>query len=135
MISPQQHRKLMNSYQNEPNLTRAAMRAGVDPKTARSYVHGAAGPLEGATARHWRTHADLFTEVWPGVAAELAREPDLQAKTLFAHLQRLHPGRFLPGQRRSFERRVRAWKLAHGAEPAVIFLQAHRPGEHLQLDW
>lgn len=135
MISPQQHRKLMNSYENEPNLTRAAVRAGVDPKTASRYVNGAPGPLEASMERHWRTHADAFLEVWPEVVATLSREPELQAKTLFAHLQRLHPGKFIPGQRRSFERRVRAWKIQNGVEPAVVFMQAHRPGERLQLDW
>ena len=39
------------------------------------------------------------------------------------------------GQRRSFERRVRAWKRRHGTERELFFTQDHRPGERLQLDW
>jgi len=135
MISPQQYRKLMSSYHREPNLSHAALRAGVERKTARKYVRGAAGPLEGPIARHWRTRADAFEEVWAEVEAQLWREPHLQAKTLFWELQRQHPSEFSRAQRRSFERRVRRWKLAHGAEPTLLFVQEHRPGERLQLDW
>ncbi len=85
--------------------------------------------------RDWRTHPDAFVDVWPGVEAQLRREPQLQAKALFAELQRRHPGKFLLKQRRSFERRVRRWKLAHGTEEPILFAQEHRPGERLQLDW
>lgn len=135
MISPQQHRKVMKQYQQVKKISRAAAYAGVDRATARKYIQGAPGPLEPKAARTWRTHADVFAEVWPEMAADLAREPQIQAKALFGELQRRYPGRFVAGQRRSFERRVRQWKLEHGAEPPLVFSQEHRPGERLQLDW
>lgn len=135
MISPQQHRKVMKQYQQNKNVSRAAAYAGVDRRTARKYIQGAPGPLEPRPSRSWRTHTDAFAAVWPEMAAALALEPQLQAKALFAELQRRYPGQFGPGQQRSFERRVRQWKLEHGSEPPVLFCQEHRPGERLQLDW
>lgn len=135
MISPPQYRKLMKSYSKTKKIAEAAREAGLDRKTARKYVRGAGGPQEPREERKWRTHPDVFGEVWPDVERQLWQEPQLQAKTLFTALQRQHPGRFLFSQRRSFERRVRRWKLEHGQEPPVVFRQEHRPGESLQLDW
>jgi transposase len=135
MISPPQYRKMMKSYSKHQEVGRAAQSAGVDRKTARKYVQGAPGPQEPREPREWRTHPDAFSDVWREVEIQLQQEPKLQAKTLFAALQRRHPGQFLLGQRRSFERRVRRWKLEHGQEPPVVFRQEHRPGESLQLDW
>lgn len=135
MISPQQYRKLMKTHNKAPNVSRAAMHAGIDRKTARKYLNGAPGPEEPHPVRHWRTHPDAFEEVWLEVERELVRDPQLQAKTVFEELLRRHPGKFVPGQRRSFERRVRRWKLTHGKEAQLVFVQEHRPGERLQLDW
>ena len=135
MISPQHHRKLMKKYQQHKNLSRAAREAGVDRRTARKYAQGEPGPLEVKGRRSWSTHPNAFIDVWREVEAQLQREPLLQAKVLFTDLQRRHPGKFLLKQRRSFERRVRRWKVEHGKEPVAIFRQEHRPGERLQLDW
>jgi hypothetical protein len=65
----------------------------------------------------------------------LFREPDLQAKVLFEQLLEQEPGKFTRQQRRSFERRVRAWKRRYGSEPELFFSQEHKPGDRLQLDW
>jgi hypothetical protein len=135
MISPQQYRKVMKSYSKCKKVGQAAQCAGIDRKTARKYVQGARGPEEPRERRDWRTHPDAFVDVWREVEEQLRQEPELQAKTLFTELQRRHPGKFLLKQRRSFERRVRRWKLEHGKEPPVVFRQEHRPGEALQLDW
>lgn len=135
MISPQQYRKLMNCYHEESNVTWAAAAAGVDRKTARRYVRGARGPDEEPAERWWRTHRDAFEDVWPEVETWLTREPDLTAKGAFQELCRRYPDRFAAGQMRSFQRRVAAWKRAHGPEPVIVFFQEHRPGERLQLDW
>ena len=137
MISPQQYRKLMKQYQSENHIGRSAIKAGIDPKTAAKYLKGALGPEEQAPAgeRCWRTHPDAFAQVWPGVEEMLFREPELQAKVIFEELLAKEPGKFAMGQRRSFERRVRAWKRRHGTERELFFTQDHRPGERLQLDW
>jgi hypothetical protein len=78
---------------------------------------------------------DAFAQVWPEVERRLSREPRLLAKTLWEELTKDDHGRFARGQRRSFERRVRAWKRGHGPEPELVFAQEHRPGERMQLDW
>jgi hypothetical protein len=136
MISSQQHRKLMRSYQQTENVSESALRAGVDRKTARKYAkEGAAGPEEPPPARPWRTRPDAFAEIWSGVEAQLWREPALEAKVLFEHVLEQHRGTFHLGQRRTFERRVRAWKREHGPEGQLFFSQDHQPGARLQLDW
>jgi len=43
----------------------AAMRAGVDRKTARKYVQSGKLPSETVQPRDWRTHGDAFVEHWP----------------------------------------------------------------------
>jgi hypothetical protein len=63
------------------------------------------------------------------------RREALQAKVIFEELLEKECGKFSHRQRRSFERRVRAWKRRHGAERELFFTQDHQPGERLQLDW
>jgi hypothetical protein len=135
MISPQQYRSVMRTYAETENVSGSARKAGVDWKTAERYVAGAPGPGEPGPMRGWRTHPDAFVGVWEQVEAALRRDAELQAKTLFEDLQRQHPGQFAAGQRRTFERRVQAWKRRYGPEPEVVFVQVHRPGERWQLDW
>ena len=93
--------------------------------------------------RWWRTHKDAFEQVWPEAAQQLRLRPYMQAKALFQALQRKYPGTFKDGQLRTFQRRVKAWRLqqvtqehkaateaapprpsAHGAIPS----RRHRPG-------
>jgi hypothetical protein len=135
MISPPQYTKLMKQYRLNQNISQSAIKAGIDEKTASKYIHGAAGPQEPRQRREWRTHEDAFRQVWPGIEEALMREPELQAKVLFEQLLEQHPYEFSRRQRRSFERRVRRWKRAHGKEPELFFSQQHQPGDRLQLDW
>lgn len=125
----------MKRYEETGKIGESAAAAGVDRKTARKYIKGARGPDEPRERRHWRTHADAFAEVWPMVEAQLVREPEVMAKTLWDWLLKERPGEFSPSQRRTFERRVSGWKRRHGQEPELYFTQKHRPGERLQLDW
>jgi hypothetical protein len=73
--------------------------------------------------------------VWAEVEARLAADPKLKAVTLFARLQRDHPGRFSDGQRRSFERRVRRWRALSGPAKPVTFEQVHPPGRLGSFDF
>jgi len=61
--------------------------------------------------RWWRTHKDAFAEVWHEAEAHLRQTPYMQAKALFQALQRKYPGQFKDGQLRTFQRRVKAWRL------------------------
>lgn len=113
----------------------AAMRAGMDRKTARKYVKAGKLPSELAAPRTWRTRPDPFAEVWPAIASHLENAPGLEAKTLFELLCDEQPGRYEPGQLRTLQRRVRRWRAQQGPARDVVFTQAHRPGEAAQTDF
>jgi transposase len=86
-------------------------------------------------ARAWRTRTDPLSAVWAEAERRLQAAPELEAKALFEYLQMLFPEPVREGQLRTFQRRVRQWRLEHGPAPEVIFPQTHPPGEVLQLDW
>jgi hypothetical protein len=113
----------------------AAMRAGMDRKTARKYLKAAKLPSEMSSPRTWRTRSDPFAEVWDELATKLEQEPGLEAKTLFEVLCEAHPGRYEPGQVRTLQRRVRQWRAQRGPAREVMFTQVHRPGEACQVDF
>ena len=107
----------------------AALKAGLSPKTARNYRRLGRLPSEVKRMdRDWRTRSDPFTEVWPQLAALLQVNPGLEAKTLFADLQRRFPGRFPDSQLRTLQRRVKTWRALYGAAKEVFFPQVHYPG-------
>jgi hypothetical protein len=78
-----QVRKLMAEMRKHGRIGLAAIRTGIDRKTARKYVHANKLPSELASPRDWRTREDPFGQDWAAVVAHLAREPALEAKTLF----------------------------------------------------
>jgi len=67
------------------------------------------------------------------VETMLESAPSLEAKAVFEWLCEQHPGRYAPGQVRTFQRRVRMWRALNEAQLAVLE-QAHRPGEVLETD-
>jgi hypothetical protein len=113
----------------------AAMKAGMDRKTARRYVAAGQLPSELRVPRDWRTRPDPFTEHWPEIEARLRTTPELEAKTLFDLLQQEHPDRYADGQLRTLQRRVKAWRATSGPEREVMLAQQHRPGEAAQTDF
>jgi hypothetical protein len=66
--------------------------------------------------RWWRTRKDPLAEVWLEAEWLLSQTPDLTAKALFERLQRWYPGQFDDGQLRTFQRRVRAWRMNYIAQ-------------------
>ncbi len=92
----------------------AAMRAGMDRKTARKYVKAEKLPSEMVQPRTWRTRPDPFAEDWPAIAARLEAAPGLEAKTLFELLCEERPGRYEAGQLRTLQRRIRQWRAQRG---------------------
>jgi hypothetical protein len=113
----------------------AAARAGMDDKTARKYRRLGRLPSEVRMEHHWRTRPDPFADVWPQLEQLLAVNPGLEAKTLLAHLQRQHPGRFADGQVRTLQRRVKQWRALHGPAKEVFFAQVHEPGRLAASDF
>ena len=59
---------------------------------------------------YWRTHEDAFEGVWYEVLDWLQQEPDVTAKSLLKRLQFTYPGRFVDGQLRTLQRRVKEWR-------------------------
>jgi len=88
MVTDHQARRLMRLIQTERTLAMAASKAGLSEGTARKYRRLGRLPSECRAAHDWRTRADPFGEVWEEVREELTTNPGLQAKTLFAELQR-----------------------------------------------
>jgi len=113
----------------------AAMKAGMDRKTARKYVAAGKLPSEMTVPRDWRTREDPFAEHWPEVEALVRETPALEAKTLFEVLSAKYPDRYQAGQLRTLQRRVRLWRATQGPDRAVTFAQQHRPGEAAQTDF
>jgi hypothetical protein len=125
----------MEEMTKHGRLGLAAMRAGMDRKTAGKYVAGGKLPSELVVPRNWRTHEDAFLEHWPELEAMLIDAPGLEAKTLLDVLMDRYPGRHEAGQLRTLQRRVRSWRAEWGPEKDVVLAQRHRPGEAAQTDF
>ena len=66
-VTDAQVRKLMEEINTHGRIGHAAMKAGMDRKTARKYIEAAKLPSEMNTARDWRTRKNPFEEDWPVV--------------------------------------------------------------------
>ena len=124
-VSVGQVKELWHRLQEGTSLSFAAMKAGMDRKTARKYRDGASPQPKPHT---WRTRRDPLVEVWRRLEELLQREPRLQSKTLLEWLEQEHPGRNWRQSRRTLERRVRQWRAKHGPAKEVFFSQKHEPG-------
>jgi hypothetical protein len=107
----------------------------MDRKTARKYLKLGKLPSEVKEPRVWRTRQDPFAEDWEYVTGLLREDPDLEAKTLFDHLEERTPGRYDEGQLRTLQRRIKQWRAEDGPPRLLFFPQAHRPGEAMQTDF
>ena len=125
----------MEEMAKHQEIGRAAMKAGMDRKTASKYVKEGKLPSEMVKPRHWRTREDPFEEHWSEIEKRLRETPELEAKTLFALLQEEHPARYEEGQLRTLQRRVRQWRAEQGPDKDVTLAQRHRPGEAAQTDF
>ena len=134
-VTDAQVRKLMTELSKGVGIGVASMRADMDEKTARKYRTAEALPSELVEPRWWRTRDDPFAEDWPGLVSILEEAPELEAKTLFEHLQAAKPGKYDEGQLRTLQRHVRRWRAERGPEKTVFFAQDHRPGERFQTDF
>jgi len=135
MITKQQYRRLMSEYQATGNVTRSAQLADVSGPTARKYLNAGAPPQQLQAKHSWRTREDPLATIWPRAEGFLNEAPELEAKALFEHLQQECPGRLADEHLRTFQRRVKQWRLRHGPDKEVFFPQDWEPGRALQLDW
>lgn len=125
----------MKLLQEGNPLVRAAVRAGMSEPTARKYARSGRMPSAVRAAHTWRTRPDPYEQVWPQIETWLKQDAGLQAKTIWAALNEGDPGRFTPGQLRTLQRRLNAWRAQCGPPREVFFPQVHRPGEQAQSDF
>ena len=60
-------------------------------------------------ARHWRTRADPFKNVWTDILLWLQKEPDCTAKVMLQRLDDKYPGQFCGKLLRTLQRRIGEW--------------------------
>jgi transposase InsO family protein len=118
----------MSSRKQPRTQGQASAKAGISERSARRIEYGETGG-SAHRERHWRTRSDPFAGVWEEeIVSRLEQQPRLDATTLFEDLQERHPGQYGNGKKRTFQRRVKAWKALHGADKDVIFRQVQEPG-------
>lgn len=135
MINRRQINQLVNERNRRVSITMSAMKAGVSRNTARKYLRQADPSKQERTPHDWRTRKDPLEAVWGVALGMLEAAPELEAKALFEHLGERMPGGLDPKVLRTFQRRVRQWRLEHGKEKEVFFSQEARPGGVLAVDW
>jgi len=127
-ITTQQVKLYMTQRKQGDSQAVAAAKAGLSERTGRRVETGSYGP-QSKGPRYWRTRKDPFAEVWDSeVLPQLEAEPRLSATTLFEALQEAHPEDYSNSHKRTFQRRVRAWRAAHGPDKEVMFRQVQQPG-------
>jgi hypothetical protein len=82
-------------------------------------------------AHWWRTRKDPFEEIWPTVLLWIHERPNATAKELFERLQNEQPGRFLSGQLRTLQRKVRTWR--HVIAKGLVFRGQGTPFSSLEV--
>jgi hypothetical protein len=114
------------------------MKAGMSRKTAGKYLSQDKVLEQRRVPHAWRTRVDPLAEIWPMALEMLGDAPELEAKALFEHLMGSGSpagGGVAEKHLRTFQRRVRDWRLEHGPGKEVFFTQDHPPGKTLAMDW
>jgi hypothetical protein len=135
MVNDTQVRRLKKLSKTEETHEVAAVKAGMDEKTARKYLRDGRLPSERKTDRNWRTRPDGFERVWEDIRQQIDANPGLEAKTLFQELQRKYPGEYADGQLRTLQRRLKQWRATEGRAKEVFFAQQHVAGRLGQSDF
>jgi len=135
MINRRQINQLVYERNQGASMSMSAMKAGVSRNTARKYLRQADPSKQEKQAHDWRTRKDPLEAIWSMARGMLERAPELQAKALLEHLSERTAGGNPEKLLRTFQRRVRQWRLEHGEEKEVFFSQEARPGAVLAVDW
>ena len=115
----------MEEMSKTAQIGHAAMKAGMDRKTARRYIAAGKLPSEMRQPRWWRTRPDAFAEDWPAVAKMLEETPGLEAQTVLELLEAKQPGRYNDSHLRTLQRRIQIAPnpgpgTAQNASPAIL---------------
>jgi transposase len=131
--------KLVREHNQGRTIKMCAMKAGMSRKTAAKYLKQE-NPMEQRRVPHtWKTRKDPLEEIWPKALAMLLDAPELEAKALFEYLTTHDAAAVTVSveekKLRTFQRRVREWRLGNGPGKEVFFTQDHTPGKVLAIDW
>jgi len=135
MVTEQQIRKLLMEHTKSGQIGMAAMKAGMNRKTAAKYVHNGKPATDEEVMRGWRTRGDPFQGYWDEAEKLLKATPELEGRALFDWLSEKYPDVFHAGQLRTFQRRMKQWRAQRGPEKEVYFSQDHRPGVRMSTDF
>jgi transposase len=127
-VTDAQVKELRKRLQGGMSLLKAAMKSGMDRKTARKYRRSGELPSSVKEPRNWRTRFDPLAAVWPELEAQLQQAPKLEGRTLLEWLQQRYPGQYPDTVLRTLQRRVRRWRALAGPSKEVFFSQVHEPG-------
>jgi transposase len=135
VVTRAQLKTLVREHSQGKTIIMSANKAGMSRDTARKHLRQNA-PLQQERKPHtWRTRKDPLEDIWPEAEKMLLNAPELEAKALFEHFDQCQPGGLKPGLLRTFQRRVRGWRLENGPEKEVFFTQDHTPGKVIAVDW
>ena len=135
VVTRTQLTKLVNERNQGKTISMCAMKAGMSRKTAGKYLDQDKVMERRQVPHTWRTRKDPLEVIWPLALAMLREAPELEAKALFEHLTEGRGDEIKPDLLRTFQRRVKSWRLAEGPEKEVFFTQDHPPGKTLAVDW
>jgi transposase len=138
MVTDAQVRLLRKKLMDRKTLESAAVAASMSVRTARTWKSGPLPSEKETKPRAWRTRKDPFTEIWEREIVPLLvvdRDSVLEATTLMQMLDEKYPGRFIAGQVRTLQRRLRDWRALNGGEREVFFEQRHVPGREGAFDF
>jgi len=110
MVKDQQVRMLKMLIQKEKIKAIAALKAGMDEKTARKYLINGKLPSKCKKEHNWRTRKDPFDDIWEEIKNEFVKNPFVSAKTLFEKLKNKYPNSYSDSQLRTLQRRVNDWR-------------------------
>jgi len=129
MLTDKQFERLLSMKHKKEYFYQVADAAGVSAKTARKYLKLNRLPSQLKAEHTQSTHEDAFTDVWPDAVKFLENNTGIEAKSLFRHIQHQHPGKFKDNQLRTFQRRVKDWKILYGPGQEIYFPQDYKPGQ------
>jgi transposase len=135
MIKDTQYRTLIKEFNKSGEITMSSIKSGMTRKTGSKYLKQGKGPSELRQPHTWRTRPDPFADVANEIDDMLKKAPELQPLTVFTYLQEKYPGKFDDGQLRTFERRIKEWKMEKGKAEVLSVPQSHAPGKLMELDW
>lgn len=107
-----------------PHMVSIAERPGQDLKCPTTSATTNAVPASQTTvpdvSRQRRNRPYAFNLVWPEICRRLEACPNLNACELFDQLRSEYPGRYLPGQLKALQARIKVWRVGAAARGVVI---------------